>query len=199
MRNKLSSVYTYLKTRLFTASIFFTLAIILIGGITYIQLPCPVCDGEGLVSGVGGLKVNDVDYELIEHHIVGLECGWDYESYTYDFKISVENPTSSPTYGMISLTFHDPASSKERVIEEEDEEIVVIDEGPVISVHNIFIEQMDPGAKRTIEETITFDGVTLELFEADVHKVVIHAEDTFICPFHGESNKVSLTEWLRLR
>ena len=199
MNNRLSSVYTYLKTKLFTASIFFTLAVILIGGITYIELPCPVCEGEGWVTGVGGLEVTELEYELVNHEIVGLECGWDYERYTYDFKISVRNTTTSPLYGMISLTFHDPESTQERLIEEEDEDIIVIDVGPVISVQNIFVEQTDAGAERTIDETIMFDGVTLELFEADVHEVVVHTEEAFICPFHGESNKVTLTEWLRLR
>ena len=199
MKNKLSSFYTYLKSRLFTTSILFTLAVVLIGGITYIELPCPVCDGEGWVKNAKGLEVTDVEYELIDHEIVGLECGWDYEKYTYDFTISVKNTTISPLYGMISLTFHDPESTQERLIEEEDEDVVVIDLGPEIWVENIFIEQTDAGAERTIKETITFDGVTLELFEMDVHKVVVHAENEFICPFHGESNKVPLTEWLRLR
>jgi len=188
-----------MKKKLFTASIFFTLAVILIGGITYIELPCPVCDGEGWIKKARGLEVNAVEYELVDHYIVGLECGWDYEKYTYDFIISVKNTTTSPLFGMISLTFHDPGSTKERVIEEEDEDIVVTDLGPEIWVENIFIEQTDAGAERTIEETITFDGVTLELFEADVHEVFVHTENEFICPFHGESNKVPLTEWLRLR
>ena len=66
MKAKVFSAYTYMKTKLFTASIFFTLAVVLIGGITYIQLPCPVCDGKGIVTGVGDLRVNDVDYELEE-------------------------------------------------------------------------------------------------------------------------------------
>lgn len=199
MKNEFSIIYMKFKSKLFTASIFFTLVVVLFGAITYIELPCPVCKGEGWISVVKGLEVAEVEYELVDHEIVGLECGWDYERYTYDFKISVKNKTTSPLYGMIQLTFHDPESTRTRIIEEDDEEIEVTDLGNIIAVENIFVEQTDAGAERTIEETIIFDGLTLELFEASVHEVVVHAENQFICPFHGETNKVTLTEWLRLR
>ena len=39
-----------------------------------------MCNGEGWVSVVRGLEVTDVEYELVDHEIVGLECGWDYEA-----------------------------------------------------------------------------------------------------------------------
>ena len=199
MKAKVFSAYTYMKTKLFTASIFFTLAVVLIGGITYIQLPCPVCDGKGIVTGVGDLRVNDVDYELIEHEVVGLECGYDFERYVYDFKLSVENPTTSPILGLVELTFHDPESTKTRLTEEEDEEIEVIDLGVIIAVKTIFVPEIAAGDEQTIEETIVFDALTLEIFDVKIHEVVIHTVDEFICPFHEESNKVSLTEWFRLR
>jgi hypothetical protein len=75
MKDKLAGLYTYIRTKLFTASIFFTLAVVLVGSITLIELPCPVCNGTGYISGAKGLEIIDVDIELINHEVVGLECG----------------------------------------------------------------------------------------------------------------------------
>ncbi len=199
MKNKLSIIYMNLKTRLFTSSIFFTLAVVLLGTITYIQITCPICDGKGLISGAGDLSVTDYEYKLVDHYVVGLECGYDYERYTYEFTMSVRNPTSSPHYGMIQVTFHDPATSSTRFIEQDDEEIMITEVGPVIATEAIFVEELAAGAEHTIEKNILFDSVTLEVFGSEIHDVVVSTEDAFLCPFHGETNKVSLTEWLRLR
>lgn len=204
MKNKLFSAYKYLKTKLFTASIFFTLAVIVFGAITYIELPCPVCGGTGYVTGVGDLEIIDVEYELIEHHVVGLECGWDWERYTYDIKITVENKAITPLYGMIQFTFHDPEESRTREVEgavqeTDDEETFVTDIGAVIWADTIFVDGIDAGAERTIEETIVFEALTLELFDIKIHQIEVNTKDKFICPVHGETNKVSVTEWLRLR
>ena len=112
MKNRIFSTYAYLKTKLFTTSVFFTLAVVLFGAVTFIQLPCPVCDGTGYISGVGGLEATVAELELVEHEIVGLECGWDFERYTYDVKLSIENNTNAPLLGLVQITFHDPESTR---------------------------------------------------------------------------------------
>ena len=204
MKNKIFSAGRYLKTKMFTASIFFTLAVIVFGGITYIELPCPVCGGKGFVTGVGDLKVTDIETELINHDVVALECGFDWERFTYDVKISVENMATTPLYGLIQLTFHDPAATRIRTVEgasadTDDEETEVTDEGAVIAHENLFVDGIAPGAERTIEGTIVFEGFTLEMWGNEPHKVVVNTADEFMCPVCGESHKVSFTEWLRLR
>lgn len=201
MKSKVLNTYMYLKTKLFTASIFFTLAVILLGTLTFIELPCPACGGTGFITGVKGLEITKVEAELVDHEIVGLECGWDYERYTYDLKISVENKSTTPlAYGMIEVTFHDPESSRTRTIEEDDEEIEVTDVGGIISADTIFVEGIAAQTARTIEETIVFDGVTLEVFDVEIHQVLAHTAEEFACPFHSEeTTKVPLTKWLKLR
>jgi len=171
MKNRVFSAYTYLKTRLFTASVFFTLAVILFGAVTYIQL-------------------------------VGLECGWDFETYTYDITMLAENNTDAPLYGLVEITFHDPDSTRIVYIEVDDEvEEAVEVAGGIISADTIFIDEMAPGTEGIIEATIVFDGISLEQLGVETHLVKVHAANEFICPFHdeGEAYKVTLTEWLRLR
>jgi hypothetical protein len=200
MKRILSNSYEFLKTRMFTASIFFTLAVIVFGAVTYIQLPCPICDGKGEISGVSGVDIVGLDYELVHHEVVGLECGWDFERYTYDVEVSVENNTQNPLYGLIEVTFHDPDSTRiiEVEVDDEVEEQVEV-AGMVIAAETIFIEELDAGGERTVLESILFDGISLEQIGAEVHLVEAHTAHIFICPFHGESNKVSLTDWLNLR
>jgi len=200
MKNGLLGTYRYIKTKLFTASIFFTLAVVLFGALTYVQLPCPICDGTGWIKGVANLEITDIEYELIHHEIVGLECGWDYEQYTYDVKLSVENNTDTPLYGMINLTFHDPSETRTLYIEMDDEpEVAVEQAGGIIAAETIFVKEMAADTEQTIEETIVFDGVSLEAIGAEIHLTKANSAHEFVCPFHGESNKISLTEWLRLR
>ena len=201
MKNRLLGIYTVLKTKLFTASIFFTLAVVLLGGITYLELPCPVCDGTGIVTGAGNLKLAEIDYDITEREVVSLECGYDLERYVYNVKLTVENPTTSPSSGAVKLTFHDPEATRTREVEVvDDEENIVTDLGPIISVQTVYIPEVAAGAERTVEESIEFISVTLEIFDVEFHHIEFYVVDEFICPFHDEtSSKVSLTEWLRLR
>ncbi len=202
MKNRVFSAYTYLKTRLFTASVFFTLAVILFGAATYIQLPCPVCGGTGYITGVGNLEVIEIKSELIEHEVVGLECGWDFETYKYDITMLVENNTGAPLYGLVEITFHDPDSTRIVYIEVDDEvEEAVEIAGGIIAADTIFIDEMTHGTEAIVEATIVFDGISLEQLGVETHLVKVHAANEFICPFHdeGEAYKVTLTEWLRLR
>lgn len=202
MKNKVFNAYTYLKTRLFTASVLFTLAVVLFGAATYIQLPCPVCEGTGYITGVGGLEVTEIKPELVEHEVVGLECGWDFETYTYDITMLAENNTDAPLYGLVEITFHDPDSTRIVYIEVDDEvEEAVEVAGGIIAADTIFVYEMAPGTESIVEDTIVFDGISLEQLGVETHLVKVHTANEFICPFHdeGETNKVTLTEWLRLR
>jgi hypothetical protein len=190
-----------MKTKLFTTSIFFTLAVVLVGGITLIELPCPVCDGTGYIRGAKGVEVIDIERKLVSHEVVGLECGWDFERYEYDIKLVVENTTINPTYGLVEITFHDPESTKVRYIEVDDEvEEAVETLGGVIAAATIFVEELAAGDTRTIEDNIIFDGITLEQLGVEIHEVQASTAEEFPCPFHDEgTNKVPFTTWLRLR
>ena len=201
MKNRIFSAYTRLKTKLFTTSVFFTLAVVLFGAATFIQLPCPVCGGTGYISGVGGLEATVVEVELVEHEIVGLECGWDFERYTYDIKLSIENNTNAPLLGLVQITFHDPESTRTLYIEVDDEvEEAVEVAGSIIASDTVFIYEMAPGTKEIVESTIVFDGIALEALGVESHLVQVNSANEFACPFHSaDTTKVSLTEWLRLR
>jgi hypothetical protein len=200
MKIKLIDIYSYIKNKLFKVSIFFSLAVVMVGGITLVELPCPVCDGTGYIKGAKGLEITDIVYELVSHEVVGLECGWDFERYTYDVEILVDNASVFPTYGMVEVTFHDPESTRTITIEVDDEDIEIENPGGVIAASTIFVDEIAAGDTRTIGETIVFDGIMLEQMGVEKHLAQANTSDQFTCPFHGEeTTKVPFTEWLRLR
>jgi len=178
---------------------YFILGVILVAVPTFIELPCPACGGTGFITGVKGLEITGIESELVSHEIVGLECGWDFERYTYDVKISVENKTTTPLYGMIGVTFHDPDATRTRIIEVDDEEIEVTTPGGIIAASTIFVDEIAAKTARTIEETIVFDGISIEQLGVEYHLIQAYTADEFVCPFHGETAKVPITEWLKLR
>jgi hypothetical protein len=201
MKDRLASLYIYTKTKLFTASVLFSIAVVLVGGLTLVELPCPVCGGTGYVSGAKGLEITDIQYELVSHEVVGLECGWDFERYEYNIKLVVENTTINQTHGLVEVTFHDPESTTVRYIEVDDEvEEAVETLGGVIAASAIFVEELAAGDTRIIEDSIVFDGITLEQLGVEIHEVQASTAEEFPCPFHDEgTTKVPFTTWLRLR
>src|SRR4030067_3857341 len=102
-----------MKARVFNAYTGFVLGVTLIGALTFVQLPCPMkaCGTTGVVKGVSGLEIAGVEAKLIKHTILGIECGWDWERFTYDVKISVVNNTATETFGVIMVSFGDPGEA----------------------------------------------------------------------------------------
>ncbi len=191
-------VFSGLKTRVFNGYTYFVLGVLLFTGLTFLQLPCPACGGTGIIKGAKGLEVSGVEAELTDHIALGIECGWDYERYTYNVNLMVANPTSEDGFGVILVTFHDPTETFSLTQEEDDEEVVKEYSGETLQAFPVFVE-VPAKTTRTIEKTLQFEGITLELFGANSHLVEAHIADEYACPFHGATAKVPFTEWLRLR
>ena len=187
-----------MRTKFFNAYTGFVLGAIIFGAVTFVQLPCPACNGTGTVHGVQGLEITGVESELLLHKELGLNCGWDWERYNYDVKVSVVNRSTAMAWGVIMINISNPTESITVTQEIDDQEVEVEYSGKTMQSYPVFVEIPASGTK-IIDESIIYEGVTLQLFAEPKHRIDATTASEFACPFHGAKATVSLTEWLRLR
>ncbi len=79
-----------------------------------VQMPCPVCDGTGYVTGAPGMEnvtIIDVDYaQRFVNRDMNM-CGM-YVMYLYDITLSVVNSGLEDTWGYVKLTLVDLLEGK---------------------------------------------------------------------------------------
>ena len=187
-----------MKTKIFNAYTGFVLGAVLLGGVTFAQLPCPACQGTGTVHGVRGLEIQGVDSTLVSHKELGMNCGWDWERYAYDIKVTVSNKTTAAAWGVIMVNISNPTESFTVMQEIDDAEVMVEFNGEPMKSYPIYVE-VPASSTKVIEDSILYEGVTLKLFGEDKHWFQAVTATEFPCPFHGKKATVPLTEWLRLR
>ncbi len=187
-----------MKKKLFNTYTCFILGLVLVTGATFVKVPCPACEGTGTIPGVTGIDIKGIEAELINHHELGMDCGWDYERFTYDVKLTLENRTQSDSYGIIMVTFHDPDDSYQIMVEIDDDELYVDVAGATLASNPVFVE-LPGGATEVIEKRMLFEGVTLEFFGGREHQIEANIASNYNCPFHGGDASVPFPEWLRLR
>ena len=187
-----------MKNRVFNAYTAFVLGAVLVGGLTFVQLPCPACQGTGIIKGVTSLEVAGVEAKLVDHVELGIECGWDYERYSYDVKLTVVNKSSSFSYGVIMVTFHDPNETITLPAEIDDESTIVYYSGETLEA-TPFVVEVGPNQTKVFQKLVQFSGITLQLFTAPEHLVETTVASEFPCPFHGKEATVPFTQWLKLR
>jgi hypothetical protein len=91
---------------------------VLVGGLTTIELLCPVCDGKGFLEGAPGLKVESVESELLgENQLTSLDCGdiTIRDKYKYEVNISLTNEGTEPSKGTMVVLFF-PVFGQERLV-----------------------------------------------------------------------------------
>lgn len=187
-----------MKNKIFNAYTYFILGLVLVTGATFIKLPCPACDGSGRIGGVTGVEVVSIEAELVSHFELGMDCGWDFERFTYDVELTVENYSGSEAWGVVLVTFHDPDESYYRQIEIDDSEVEVEVFGQTLLSYPWFVE-VPAGSTEVFKKRVNFEGVTLEFFGGRDHQIEASTNTSYTCPFHGEDARVVLPEWLRLR
>jgi hypothetical protein len=187
-----------MKSKVFNAYTAFVLGTVLLAAVTFVQLTCPACHGTGIVHGVQGLEITGVDATLVEHKELGMNCGWDWERYKYDVKVSVINRTTAQAWGVVMVNISNPTESFWVEMEMEDEEVMVEFSGETLKSYPIFVE-VPPSGSKVVEDTLLYEGVTLKLFGEEKHWFEAVTASEFPCPFHGAKATVPFTEWLRLR
>lgn len=187
MINKIFNAYTY-----------FFIGVLLVTGVTFVKLECPACGGTGRISGVSGMEVISIKADLVSHSELGIECGWDFEKFTYDVELTVENYRESAAWGVILVTFHDPEESYIIQVEIDDSEVDKLVTGQTLLSYPWFIE-VPANTTQVFKKRVNFQGVTLELYGWRDHLIKTNLASSYPCPFHGEDARVTFPEWLKLR
>ncbi len=207
--------------------VYFATGLLFVTLLTSIRLTCPIDGGTGVISGAQGLKVIDIEDQLLYFKIYDTGCAEIYSDFTYAVNISLVNETSITQVGALLVKFYHPSAVKGSVdlatatkaMAEEQEigeqEVKVTEEvskgGVVVTFTKapvatklVFVE-MPAKTAQTLEETIQFKGFGYQEIagfgmEGVSHNVsVAPPVETIICPYSHGTGKVSLTEWLRLK
>ncbi|MDO8716516.1 MAG: hypothetical protein Q7J73_06890 [Dehalococcoidales bacterium] len=207
--------------------VYFSVGVLALTVITLMRLTCPVDGGTGVIAGAQGLKVIDIEDQLLDFKIYDTGCAEIYSDFTYAVNISLVNETSITQFGALLVKFYHPSAVKgsvdlataTKIMAEEQEigeqEIKVTEEvskggmvvtftKPPVATKLIFVK-MPAKTAQTWEETIQFKGFGYQEIagfgmEGVSHNVsVAPPVETIICPYSHGTGKVSLTEWIRLK
>ena len=207
--------------------VYFATGLLLVTLLTSVRLTCPIDGGTGIIAGAQGLKVIDIEDQLLDFKIYDTGCAEIYSDFTYAVNISLVNETSITQVGALLVKFYHPSAVKGSVdlatatkIRAEEQEIgeqevnvteevskgglvVTFTKAPV-ATKLIFVE-LPANTAKTLEETIQFKGFGYQEIagfgmEGVSHNVsVAPPVEIIICPYSRGTGKVSLTEWLRLK
>lgn len=207
--------------------VYFAVGLLLVTVLTSIKLTCPVDGGTGVITGAGGLKVTDIEYELVDFKTFDTGCQEIYSDFTYAVNISLVNETIIAMPGALLVKFYHPSAVKgsvdlataikQRAEEQEaqEQEVIVTEEvskggvittfmAPPVATQLIFVD-IPANTAETIEETIQFRGFGYEgitgigIGGATHAGTVAPPVNTIICPYSQGTGKVTLTEWLRIK
>ncbi len=194
--------------------------VVLVGGLTAIELPCPVCDGKGFLEGAPGLKVESVESELLgENLLVSADCEDVVnlsirDQYEYEVNILLTNEGTEPSKGTMVVLFF-PVFGQQRlvlgglgrieILEQEMQAIETDKADPhdpievipiVVPIYVSVPAETTKNIKRVLSferETESLAGSLVESYRVEV----VELYQSITCPVSGVSGKLPLLEWLR--
>lgn len=165
--------------------------------IAFRALPCPTCEGTGMLSGAEGLEVKELEGELIGYELLEIGCYDEWETVTYVVNILAENSSTDVSRGYLYVGFYLTVSEEEEAAER------------FWFVIPIYVE-IAPETTRTIEEIVVHGGYMDVIFKTI--KEAIMYEDYYLksprlevetgqeleCPYCSGTGRASLVEWLKV-
>ncbi len=190
---------------------------VLVGGLTALELLCPVCDGKGFLEGASDLKVESVESALLgENQLTSLDCGdiTIRDKYKYEVNILLTNEGTEPSKGSIVVLFY-PVFGQQRlvlgalgrieILEQEMQAIETDKADPhdpievipiVVPIYVSVPAETTKNIKRVLSferETESLAGSLVESYRVEV----VELYQSITCPVSGVSGKLPLLEWLR--
>ena len=162
-----------------------TIFALVVGSLSFIQIPCPTCGGTGILNTTTSLKADVASCTLVESVIPITCCDHPQVQYTYDVSFSVENTSAEPISGHITVSFFDVKPP-----------LSYSDEIPADSVGDFPI-QVDVPAGKTITVELSFIDVSDILGQP--HTVKVQSGDTTtesVCPVCEGKGKLQFYSWL---
>lgn len=160
------------------------------GLMSFIQLPCPTCGGTGVITSSSGLKAELISATIIDSYIPLTCCDHPQVQYDYDVQLSVENLSSSPISGTVSISIFDlepPLSGDDTI------------PAAAVSVTPVQVE-VPVGKTVIVDQQINFIDIANILNQP--HKVTVQSGDTATqdkCPLCKGKGKLQFYVWLETR
>jgi hypothetical protein len=201
--------------------VIFVIGVLLFGVLTApFKVTCPLDKGTGVITGTTGMKVINVEGNLVNSRSFEMACATIWNEFTYDVKVSLMNEAKTPGFGTIMVKFYDPsavgkvysdysAAIQEKSIEaealEETALILTVEMStggafitPVLSQRatKLIIFAIPPETTKTIEETVTIWGWE---WQEQTHTLTAGLVEQTACPYCQRTGKLPITEWLKIK
>lgn len=178
--------------------IFVTVFIValLFGVLPIIEVPCPVCDGIGELTGTKGLQVKGIDRELVSFKVFDTACGYEWGKFIYAVNLSVLNQGTTPSYGYIVVTFYQNTIDVKGIeYELEDPEL-----GYPVANNLIYVE-IPAETAVNLDEILSFEGFAFFGFygaRGELHDLSVKMAGDVTCTYCGGKGKLPLIEWIKM-
>lgn len=161
----------------------FFITVLLVGGLTAIELPCPVCGGTGYLPTTQGLRVESVELELISTEVIyNFLCGPEDDDFrfTYAVNMLLTNEGTEPTQGSVEVVFYEDEGASEIML-------IVPTEVTVA-----------PETTKNIVRIISFDRPAFEYDVESFWATVKTGGQDILCSVSGARGKLPFVKWLRV-
>lgn len=177
-----------MKIRLPIAFVLVVIIALVVGVLSIVEFPCPVCDGTGIIIGAKGLKVERVERELVEYESSTIHCGFKWGKFTYAVNMLIVNEETNQSYGYVLVAFYAPSVGQTEASEYPISRILTYIKIPAKTAENI-------------ERVLVFEGFSgseiYEFHEEEPHRVSVEVAEEILCPYCDEKGKLPFTEWVK--
>ena len=186
-----------MKIRVSRAYVFFVIGALLVGALTFIEFPCPIDGGTGVIEGAKGLELTGIESEFVDYYSASSACGYFFDEYTYAVKILLVNKSTTTSHGAIVVKYYTPYTIfVETYIN--GELTLEIQDGELIMGIPIFVE-IPAETAEIIERIVVFnEGFSPSYPYGEMtHKVLVEMGEEIMCPVCAGKGKLVFTEWLK--
>lgn len=146
-------------------------------------LPCPVCEGTGVLSGPKSLEVKGFESKEISYTVFQLGSCDEWEQLTYEVNILVVNREADTSAGYLVVDFYLPVSEEPEA------------EGYLSYEIPIYVE-IPPETTKNIKRTLVWEGfMTLRIRPW----LVVKEGEEFACPHCNGQGRLSVIEYIKAK
>lgn len=185
----------------------FSIAFVLVGMLTTLELPCPLSHGTGIIVAAQDLRAESVESELIgmKETFRFTACGKSVPSikYTYAVDMLLTNESTEPSQGSVLISFNPRfGSGQHLVLEGGGGEDPILVEGPAPSSLVPTYVDVPAGGTKNVAWVLSFidDAYAIPSgVQADPHGVTVEEGHDTPDPTCSETGKVPFIKWLEVK
>lgn len=174
-------------------------ALVAVGALTPLTLPCPLDDGTGWLTAAPGLTVQNSVVKLVSEKPVFTfgECGTPVHrtKFTYSVSINLTNSSVEPVKGMVKVIFSRYAEGSKRYVQNAEGEMVEEEYAPPTVPAYVSVPA---GTTKEVHLTLTYIDDPLAPGDP-VPEAKITAGEGMIDPTCGGTGTLSFARWIEAK